>query len=459
MTELLVNTREPLIATPRTERPTYGGEVAKLARLLGLEPMAHQRRFWDTALEREGEGFAFREICWTIPRQNGKSVALLLLMLWRCLRWPGQVVRYAAQSGLDARAKLADDWWPRLQHSPLAEVLSFRRQSGHEALIFENGSRLGLLAGTEKSGHGTTLDMAVLDESWALPDHRAEQSCRPAMATRRDAQLYIVSTAGTERRSPFLWEKVQAGRQAAEARIDHGVAFLEWAAPEDADPGDPATWRAAMPALGTTITEETVRGDFQGMPRHEFERSFLNRWTTSMGDPVIDLGVWEGLAEPAAPRPQELILGLDVSPRSRSAAIAAAGRVNGHLHVSVLEHGDGTDWVPARIQALSEQLGAEVIVDAKACAALLPQLDEVSPTEADGQDLATGCAFLVDLIGRGQLRHRGEPELLVALDGAAQRPLGDQWAWSRKSSSVDIAPLVASTLAVWGWHSSWGDDE
>jgi hypothetical protein len=33
--------------------------------------------------------------------------------------------------------------------------------------------------------------------------------------------------------------------------------------------------------------------------------------------------------------------------------------------------------------------------------------------------------------------------------GAAKRPLGDAWAWSRKSSGVDISPLVAITLAVW----------
>src|SRR5208283_1808547 len=134
-TEALVGV-PPRFATPRTDRPTYGGEVAKLARVLGFIPMAHQRLFWDIALEHVGGVLAYREIGWTIPRQCGKSTALILLMLWRCLRWPGQVVRYAAQTGMDARAKLADDWWPLLEHSPLAEVLSFRRQSGHEALIF-----------------------------------------------------------------------------------------------------------------------------------------------------------------------------------------------------------------------------------------------------------------------------------------------------------------------------------
>lgn len=75
-------------------------------------------------------------------------------------------------------------------------------------------------------------------------------------------------------------------------------------------------------------------------------------------------------------------------------------------------------------------------------------------TEIDGGDLAAGCAFLVDLVGRGKLRHRGERELTVALDGAAMRPLGDQWAWSRKNSGVDISPLVAVTLACWGWRWS-----
>ena len=154
----------PRFATTRTERASYGGEVAKLARLLGFAPMPHQRLFWDIALEHEDGALAYCEVGWTIARQCRKTVALLLLMLWRCMRWPGQVVRYGAQTGLDARAMVADTWWPRLEHSPLAEVLSFRRQSGHEALIFENGSRLGLLASTEKSAHGSTLDMAVLDE-------------------------------------------------------------------------------------------------------------------------------------------------------------------------------------------------------------------------------------------------------------------------------------------------------
>jgi hypothetical protein len=54
-----------------------------------------------------------------------------------------------------------------------------------------------------------------------------------------------------------------------------------------------------------------------------------------------------------------------------------------------------------------------------------------------------------DAVDQGTLRHLGTPEMASAIKGAAQRPLGEAWAWSRKNSSVDITPLVASTLAHW----------
>jgi hypothetical protein len=449
----------PRFCTRRTDRASYGGEVAKLARILGFEPMLHQLLFWEIALEHDAGVLAYKEVIWTIARQCGKSVALFCLLLWRCLRWPGQVVSYGAQTGMDARSMLADVHWPRLSQSPLGELVTFRRQSGHEAILCENGSRLGLIASSEKSGHGSTLDTAVLDECWAHADFRLEQATRPAMVTRKNAQLYSVSTAGTQQRSPYLWSKVQTGRQAVEAGVTEGIAFLEWSAEADADPSLPETWRQAIPALGVTIDEDTVRGDFLGMPRHEFQRSFLNQWTTAMAESVVELEVWEALAEPDAPRPETLILGVDVSPKSKSAAIAAAGVHDGHLIASILEHGEGTQWVAGRLEGLKHELGAEIIGDRKALSPIWDELEALDVVEIDTAEAAEATSYFLDLVGRGKLRHRGEKELAVALDGAALRPLGDSFAWSRKGSGVDISPLCAVTAAVFGWRwDAWAGD-
>ena len=45
------------------------------------------------------------------------------------------------------------------------------------------------------------------------------------------------------------------------------------------------------------------------------------------------------------------------------------------------------------------------------------------------------------------------------MKGATKRPLGDAWAWSRKNSTVDISPLVAATLALWGYSNAAGDGD
>jgi hypothetical protein len=58
------------------------------------------------------------------------------------------------------------------------------------------------------------------------------------------------------------------------------------------------------------------------------------------------------------------------------------------------------------------------------------------------------CGRLVDPVAEGGVVHLGSEELRDAIRGARSRPLGDAWAWSRKSSSVDISPLVAATLAL-----------
>jgi hypothetical protein len=81
--------------------------------------------------------------------------------------------------------------------------------------------------------------------------------------------------------------------------------------------------------------------------------------------------------------------------------------------------------------------------------ALLRELD-VMVTEVTSLDVTQAHATFVAACQEGQLRHIGQPELASALTGAVRRPVGDAYAWSRRSSGVDISPLVACTLALWG---------
>ena len=123
------------------------------------------------------------------------------------------------------------------------------------------------------------------------------------------------------------------------------------------------------------------------------------------------------------------------------------------MYVSVLEHRDGSGWIAPRLQELQAEYGdCEVLADRKACAGIWGEIQGLGVVEVDGTGAAESCAYLIDLATREKLRHRGEPELATALDGAALRPLGDAHAWNRKTSGCDISPLCAVTLACFGWR-------
>lgn len=427
---------------------------------MGTPLMPWQQLVADVALEIDPvtRKLVYREVILTVPRQSGKTTLQLSLILTRALGAARQNIRYTAQTGSDARKKWMDDWLPSLQASPFSSLFRPRLTNGHEALIFHNGSVQGLVATTAKSGHGSTLDLGILDEAFAHPDARLEQALKPAMITRPQPQLWVVSTAGTPEASPYLWGKVENGRDIANAGLNHSVAYFEWSAEDGLDPSDPATWRSCMPALGITAAEDAVASDFASMELNEFERAYLNRWKTALTDPVIPLDAWKALRDPDSSAEDPVCFAFDVTPDRAHASICVAGRrADGLVHVEVVQQGSGTHWVAERLAGLNEKHRPSAILcdPAGPAGSLLAELSRlnVDVVSVSAKEHAQACGMLYDAVVRERekaLRHRGTPELFAALDGAVKRPLSDSWAWSRRNSSVDISPLVAVTLAFWG---------
>jgi hypothetical protein len=66
---------------------------------------------------------------------------------------------------------------------------------------------------------------------------------------------------------------------------------------------------------------------------------------------------------------------------------------------------------------------------------------------------AEACGMFYDRAMQGTLRHRGTAELVDALRVATKRLLGAAWGWDRRSTAIDISPLVAVTLAAYGFQT------
>jgi phage terminase large subunit-like protein len=293
-----VNECPPRYATPRTRRRTLGPQVAAVAKELDLPLLPWQKLVLAVGLEQVGKRPAYRDVLVSVPRQSGKSTLALALIVWKMTNLPGARVVYTAQTRLSAREKLLRTWWPRLARAGLADEFTLSRAYGAETLTHANGSLLQLLSSAETSGHGETIDMAVIDEAWTHTSAALEQGIRPAMVTRGAGQLWVLSTAGTTR-SVWWRSKLDTGRALSELGVtDAGTCLLEWSAADDTDVTDPATWPTFMPALNRLIDPQTIAQDLASMALPEWRRAYANQWpeATAEGWHLIDKAVWEASA-------------------------------------------------------------------------------------------------------------------------------------------------------------------
>ncbi|WP_030682048.1 terminase large subunit domain-containing protein [Streptomyces cellulosae] len=473
----------PRWGTPRhPDRPSLGPKLWKVMTKLGAPPMPWQKYVSDVALEIDPDTgrFAHREVGLSVSRQQGKTELTLGAQVHRALAWPRQNIVYAAQTRGMARQRWEDEFWEKISGSDLAKLARIRKSNGNEAILFPGKrSRMGITANTEKAGHGPPLDLGFIDEAFAHEDDRLEQAFSPAMLTRAMAQLWWASAGGTTK-SVWLNKKREKGRELIEAlfaalaedpaAVRPRAAYFEWFAPEDMDRADPATWRATLPALGYTVTEETIAAELEKMDPAEFDRAYLNRTRkpTPPSDPNVPKAAWPGLVDQASrPEAVSVALALDVSQDRKRAAIAAASlRPDGKVHLEVVAHRPGTDWVvpamvklhalwkPVAVAVASAGAPAGSLIDDLIAAGINVPEDKEHPLRGDlavmrNGDITEACGQLADAMNQGAVRHLDQAALTAAVNGARTRRQGDAWTLDRTNSLVDISPLCAATFARW----------
>lgn len=468
----------PRFSTPRDESfPTHGPAVGEVARRLGRPLMPWQQDLADVAYEYDPVSgrFRYNEVDVTVPRQSGKTTLTLAKKVFRLTALARQLgpqrSTYTAQKRLNARRKLERDFSELLRgsRSSFREITNAKARptratewrlslnNGSEAIQFGTGSFLQIDTPSRTGGHGDTLDDGTIDEAFAHEDDTVESAMRPAMATRRNAQIWVISTAG-DARSKYLYRKVLAGRAASEAEAHGKVCYAEYSAPEDADPGAPATWWGCMPALGHTITEDFIHGEWERAQRKGqegidmFLRAYLNLWPEI---PVLDDDTNGGAFDMDAWMTPDMIdtapvltaptFGIATAPdRSWSCIAAAWRRPDGAIQVLIGDdYREGATWVAARDRELRARYGGRVLVDA-ASKGLVPDAVQTTLT-----DRAIADNALSDAVLAGAIRHGNEKALNVSVRAARWKPTGETRVLDAKGST-DISPLRAAALAVQG---------
>lgn len=492
MTATMLRASSSLACPPRfsTERdpgrPTFGPLVGKVAAALGKSLMPWQQFVVDVALEVDASGrLVYDEVVLTVPRQSGKTTLILPLLVHRSIaEYPGgnlevgpqrQTVAYTAQTRNDARKKWIKEFIPVLEKSGFRNQFEKRLTNGSEGFDWLNGSTFDLVATMEKSGHGDTLDLGIIDEAFAQPDDRLEQAMEPATITRQSPQIWIISTAGENpEKSPFLWAKVEAGR-ASVGNPESSTAYFEWSLADDEDADDIEVVARRHPACGFTITKEDLRkkqekarrkGVVDGVDQYAgFKRAYCNIWGTVGAREEAKLPEFEWAASripvkqalKLRDRPQPVVT-FDVDLNSESASTGVCTGSISDPYGQMLDHKQGVGWLPARLVELV-LAHKPVAVGYNAVGATLAQVGpiQVAFKAADistdllvpvvATEYSAACDGLYADVKEGRLkRPEGQQSLDLAGEDATERPLGEGWAFHRRQATVPISPLVCLTV-------------
>lgn len=441
-------------------------ELANAYGVCGGFPLDESQQFTLRAgLGERGDGtWAAATVADFEPRQQGKNdtcaareLAGLVLFGERLILHTAHEFPTANESFLRLVAVFEN--WDDLRR----RVARIRYANGEQGIEFRTGQRLKYRARTGGSGRGfAEVDLTVYDEAQHMqPEHAAASG--PARLANANSQAWYMGSGGIST-SQLAWRMRKraltggAGRFAYVEHTAEQVSLVDGrVVTERPDPLDRDAWARANPAYGRRVSDESLMALYDELGPDLFARECLCLWDLEPGSEtsVIPAESWAACLTDGAWDNAGTAYALDVSPDARSCAIAAADGT----HVEIVKHSTGIGWVVASCVARRDRF-REIILDPAGPAGQL-----VAPLEAVGitvrrvstEEAKAACASFLTSVVERSLIHMGQRELDEAVTNADRRDVGDGgWLWSRRRSTVDIAPLYASTLAKWGAGVSAG---
>ncbi|MFD8117084.1 terminase [Streptomyces microflavus] len=420
------------------------------------------------------------EVGLVVSRQNGKGSLLEARELAGLFLFGERLIIHSAHQfdtskEAFARILMLIEQTPDLE----AEVKRISRSHGEEGIELKSGQRLRFRTRTKGGGRGFTGDCLILDEAMIL-DSGQVGALMPTLSARPNPQLWYTGSAGDK-------DSTQLGRVRSRAmkHSDHRLFYAEWSIDACTDfclatctdhdePTAIESYARANPGLGIRISVEHVQSEQRSMDPETFGRERLG-----VGDWPVDGAQWAVIGEDTwTAREDEnsimlegageiLTLAVDTSPNRAFSTIGACGKnPDDMLHVEITgydtyDNRPGTQWVVPRVIELWNALKPDAVVIDKVsqAGAFIAELEEadVKVVSPNTYEYAQSCGeFYSGIVPRKgetpSIVHIGQVPLTNAVAGADKRDLADKWAWDKKNSSSDISPLVAVTLAAWGYR-------
>ena len=438
-----------------------GDDAIALASALGLELFDWQRWLvrWILAVDANGQP-ACRQVVIEVPRQNGKGAILEAIELyWLIVAGIPIVIHTAHEQDTSAGHQDRLDSLISEPEIKLPALKSYKSNGKERIRNLDERLLLQFRTRTKATKRGASPQRVVLDESQELQSaHLA--ALVPAMAAQsmnadKLPQLIYAGSAPLEH-SQYMHDLHARLEQQKPPR----TLVARWACTPDDDITDRDNWYRVNPSLGLLISEEYVQEtEYLVMDPEDFaaERLGVAKGGDRGSNGPIAPGRWAELTDGDSMATDEsLSLGMDAPLDRRSVCFSVAGR-----RADGMRHGAIRYWVPqhdlGRVVEIAKALadGHKVPIFLPPKSPALAWRDDLERAGVDVREVKVAefveaQQTIEQAVADGTFRHRGQPEMVKAVEGLAARVAGDTAPWSRRSSSSNAAPLFGLAAAVAG---------
>ena len=429
----------------------------ELAESLGLSLLEWQRWLvrWILAVDEHGRP-ACNTVIIIVPRQNGKGAILEAVELfWLTVAGVPRIIHTAHEADTAAGHQERLDELTAEPDIELPTLKSYKANGKERIRNLDDKLILQFRTRTKATKRGASPQRIVLDECQELQDAHlgalVPSLAAQSMSPERMPQLIYTGSAPLEHSAYMhaLLKRVQSQKPAK-------TLLAMWACSPEDDVADVDNWYRTNPSLGYLISEEWVRStEFLVMSPADFAAERLGVAKGGVNSvKAIDPDRWRQLERDELAEEGTIRLALDAPPDRMSATFAVAGRLASGLplvqvrrHVPTQEMGDLVELAKALVDGHRTPL---VISRGSPALAWRSELEEAGVTldVLSPDEYGQACGLLMAKVAEGAISQRPSPEMTEAVAGLTTRKSGDVEVFARRTSSSNIAPIVAAACAL-----------
>ena len=452
---------EPRVHSPILKGKSRASEVLEMVERLKMDPlMPYQKHVLNQMLMVDKKNnYRIKTALLLISRQNGKSFLGRVRVIWGMFYGGEKKIIIMSANRATSLMLFREIAWT-IESTPELKAMTkaIRYANGGERIELLNGATLDVISDNSSSPRGRTADFLWIDEIREISED-GYKAAVPVTRARANAQTFLTSNAGDHFSSVLNGLVERAKDYPPET-----YGYYEYSAPQycKIDIASDSFWRTAVapsnPALGFTITKESILEAIATNPIEQTRTETLCQWIDSLQSP------WpHGILEETSDNTLEMapgaytVFGFDTSPSKRHGSLVAGQLLSdGRIGIGILETYSSQMAIDELKMAASIKSWCDlykprlVCFDKYATQTIADRLKQsgVMVEDVSGQQFYKACGDLLEGLVNKRVVHNGMPELIQQFNNCAAKVNDSAWRIIKRKSAGDISAIIGVAMTV-----------